>query len=245
MRLATISDKARIEEICNDPVIRVWTAFEGAPLCNATPYLTAPSFAVLGENGCFLAHNVEPARYIIHTNLLPNCRGERAVEASKQALAIAFLQTDATELLTGIPTVIPHARLLARRMGFQLLFNRQSIWPALGELHAMGFYAMTIDEWIRSGVCESVGREFHERLHSVFHQPPHREEAIHNAYVGAAVAMVRNGQAEKAVQVFNRWARFAMYEPISILSLEPLRIDIKTCVIRVEGDQYFMEEPHA
>lgn len=245
MRLATIADKPRIEEICNDPLIRVWTAFDGAPACNATRYLTEPSFSVLGDDGCFLAHNIDPTRYVIHTNLLPSCRGERAVEASKKALALAFLTTDASELLTMVPATIPHARLLARQMGFRYLFTRRAVWPALGEMHNMGFFSLTLDDWILSGNCVSTGEDFHQRLHVELGAPAHAADPAHDAYVGAAVEMVLAGQVDKAIAIYNRWAKFALYQPVAIVSRDPLRIDIRQCVIRVEGAQFFMEAPHA
>jgi hypothetical protein len=244
MRLATIADKERVETICNDPVIRLWTAFEGAPACDATRYLTAPSFAVIGESGCFLAHHLDTTRYVIHTNLLPECRGAKAVEASKEALALAFLKTDATELMTMVPATIPHARLLARQMGFRVLFNRQAVWPALGELHAMGFYSLSLDDWILSDHCAAAGSAFHERLHGELGLKAHRHDQAHDAYVGAAVEMIKAGNVSKAIATYNRWARFALYQPVEIVSTEPLRIDIKQCVLRIEGDQFFMEAPH-
>lgn len=245
MRLATLADKDLIESICNDPLIRTWTAFQGAPLCDATKYLTAPSFAVVGEQGCFLAHHLDGTRYVIHTNLLPEFRGERAIEASKEALALAFLKTDATELLTMVPATIPHARLLARQMGFRLLFNRQNVWPVEGKWFSMGFFSLGIDDWIRSGACVKSGQKFHMRLHDELNVPSHAEDDTHNAYVGAAMEMVLVDNTRKGVETYNRWAKFALYKTIEVMSYTPLLIDIKQCVLRVEGNQFFMEAPHA
>lgn len=245
MRFATLADKGLIESICNDPLIRTWTAFQGAPLCDAAKYLTAPSFAVVGEQGCFLAHHLDGTRYVIHTNLLPEFRGERAVEASKEALALAFLKTDATELLTMVPATIPHARLLARQMGFRLLFNRQNVWPVEGKWFSMGFFSLSLDDWIRSGACVTSGKSFHMRLHDEIHAASHPEDDVHNAYVGAALEMVTSGNVHKAVETYNRWAKFALYKTIDLVSESPVRIDIKQGVIRVEGNQFFMEAPHA
>jgi len=245
MRLATPSDVQRIEDVCNHPLIRVWTACDGAPPCSGAQYVTAPSFSVVGDEGCFLAKHLDPGRYAIHTNLLPEFRGELAVQAAKSALAVAFLQTDATELVTFVPATIPHAKLLARRMGFRFLFNRAAIWPVNGERHGMEFYSLSIDDWIASGVCQAAGAAFHDRLHNSLHVTAHARDPIHDAYVGAAVEMIRAGNARKAITFYNRWARFAFYEPVEILSEVPLRIDIRQCVLRVEGDQFFMEASHA
>lgn len=245
MRLATVDDVARIEEVCNHPLIRVWTAYDGAPPCSGAQFVTAPSFSVIGEEGCFLADSLEPGRYAIHTNLLPEFRGELAVKAAKNALAVAFLQSDATELVTYVPATIPHARLLARQMGFRLLFNRESIWPVNGERHGMGFYSLTIDDWIAAGACQASGAAFHDRLHGELHIEPHASDPIHDSYVGATIEMVRAGNVHKAIATYNRWARFAFYQPVEILSEQPLCIDIRQGVLRVEGNQFFMEAHHA
>lgn len=241
MRLATLTDKTRLEEICNDPSIRLWTSFEGAPLCDGLKYLTKPSFSVIGEEGCFLASYLDPTRYIIHTNILPDFRGERAVKASQEALAIAFLQTDATELLTMVPSTIPHAKLHARRMGFRSLFVRKNLWPCNGHRYDVEFYSLSVGDWVADGGCSASGAWFHDQLG----ETNHADDPIHDAFVGAAVEMVKAGNVVKALGTYNEWARLAMYEPVHVISTSPLRIDIKQCVLRIEGDQFFMEAPNA
>lgn len=244
MRLATMADKDRIEEICNDPVLRVWTAFDGAPPCEATKYLTAPSFSVIDERGCFLALNLDPGRYVIHTNLVPDCRGQDAEHACDEALSVAFIKTDATELLTMVPASVPQAKVMARRMGFRHLFGRPALWPAGGVRHDVGFYGLTLSDWIARGSCADKGRWFHERMHEL-RADSHPADPVHDAFVGAAVAMIVAGNVSKAVETYNRWARFALYQPVAVVSTDPLLIDIRQCVLRVEGDQFFVEAPHA
>ena len=243
MRLATPDDYPQIEAICNDPSMQASRA-EGAPPFTASR-IGASSFAVIGEEGCFLAMCIEPSRYMVHTSILPAYRGERAVAASQQALQVAFCQTDALELETMTPATAPHARLFARQMGFRYRFARERLWPAHGELHSVGFLSMSILDWALSGACQGEGEDFHARLHGEFGVQAHPADAAHDACVGAAVAMVRAGRAVKAVAVYNYWARAAGYRPISIVSHDPLRIDIHQCVLRVEGPDFFMEASHA
>jgi hypothetical protein len=240
MRLATPDDYPRIEVICNDPGVRLW-ACDGAPPFS-TSRLVPPSFAVLGVEGCFLAMSIEPSRYMVHTNILPDFRGELARIASEEALRIAFCQTDALELETLTPVTIPHAQLFARQMGFRYRFTREKLWPWRGELHNVNFLSMSILDWALSGSCRDAGEAFHQRLHDELGQSAHPDGAAHNAIVGAAVEMVRAGRAHKAVAFYNYWARVAGYQRIQIVSLDPLRIDIHQCVLRVEGDQFFIEE---
>lgn len=245
LRFATIEDRELVESICNLPEIRSVTSFEGAPPFDALPYLTAPSFTVVGDEGCFLALHLDETRYAIHTNLLPAFRGASAVNAAHEALALAFLGTDATELLTMVPSTNKQARVLARQMGFRLLFSRPDFWPRDGVRHPLDFFALSLDDWIRSGVCAPAGEFFHRWLHSQPGLPAHRADGVHDAYAGAALTMAVAGRARKAVEIYNRWARLAFYETISVLTEEPLRVDIKHCVLRFEGDQLNVEARHA
>jgi len=245
MRFATLADREQVEAVVNDPRLRLWNSFDGAPLCDARKYLTAPSFAVLGDEGCFLARCIDPGRYVIHTNLLPHCRGADAIQAAQEALALAFLRTDARELLTMCPATAPQAKWMARRMGFQHLFDRARVWPSGGVLQGMGFYSLSLDEWVMAGHCAAAGNAFHARLHGELGAPAHPHDPVHDAYVGAAVEMVRAGLVDKAIDTYNRWARFAMYQPVRVVSTDPLRIDIRDCVLRIEGDQFFMEAAYA
>jgi len=242
MRLATIEDRAWIESVCNSPAIRVWVHCDGAGPCNALPYLTPPSFSIVGEEGCFLGQCLEPGRYAVHTNIMPGYRGSKAIRAAEEAIAIAFLSRDATELVTMVPHVIPHAKLVARAVGFHQRFTRHRAWPVDGQLYSIDFLSLSIDDWIFRGRCVSAGEAFHARLHGELGQPAHGHDFVHDCYVGAAVEMVRHGQPKKAVAVYNRWARFAGYQPVKIVSEHPLRIDIRQCVIKVEEDQFTIEE---
>lgn len=244
MRIATLEDRAWIEMVCNDPLMRMWiTSDVPTPPCNALQYLTAPSFSVVGEEGCFLGKWLEPARFAVHTHILPQWRGAQAVRAAREALAIAFLQTEAAELVTMVPAFIPQALLLARAAGFEKRFTRRDLWPLDGKLFEVDFLSLSIDDWILQGHCSETGRAFHARLHDELGQPSHHADPVHDAYVGAAVEMIRHHQPRKAVAVYNRWSRFAGYQPVQIVSERPLRIDIRQCVIKVEEDQFTIEEP--
>lgn len=242
MRIATYADKARLERIITDPLLRTWTAFDGAdPSCDAGRYLTIPSFAVIGDEGCFLAHNIGHGRYVVHTNLLPECRGAQAIRAGREALRIAFLQTDCTELVSMVPGNMPHVRWFAKAMGFRHAFTRTNLWPVAGTKFDMDFVELTVDDWIRQGHCRTKGEWFHEKLNDNSHGP----DPVHEDYVGAAVEMISSGRVSKAVRTYNRWAAFALYDQIKVLSEDPLRIDIRSHVLRVEEGNFNVEASHA
>lgn len=242
MRLATPEDFPRIEAICNHPELRTWAA-DGAPPFDASR-IVAPAFAVIGQGECFLAEPIEPSRYMIHTSILPHHRGLAGQIASQEALKIAFCQTDALELETLVPASIPHAFLFARQMGFRQRFKRESLWPWHGQLHSVAFLSMTILDWALLGGCQKSGQDFHARL-GEFGQLQHHDDPAHDMVVGAAVEMVRAGRPDKGIALYNYWARVAGYHQISIVSRDPLRIDIRHCTLRVEGPDFFLEVPHA
>jgi hypothetical protein len=242
MRLATPEDFPRIEAICNEPELRAWAA-DGAPPFDANR-IGAPNFAVVGEEGCFLAMAIEPSRYMIHTSILPAFRGHAAALASQEALKIAFCETDALELETLVPASIPHAHMFARQMGFRPRFVRERLWPWHGKLHSVAFLSMTVLDWALLGGCRAQGEAFHMRLDEVG-ELSHAHDPAHDMVVGAAVEMVRAGRPDKGVATYNYWARVAGYMPISVISRDPLRIDIRHCTVRVEGPDFHVEAPHA
>ena len=246
MRFATYKDKALIESICNAPEIRMWTAFENAPACDADKYLASPSMVAVEEGvGCFLAKFIGYQKYVIHTNLYPSLSGKDKLRATKEALEMAFIRTGCVELQTMVPKNNMHANWFTNSVGFRKLFTRRKVWPQGGFMHDMDFYSMTIDDWIGHGECIDEGQAFHRFLERRGHLS-HDDDILHDAYVGATIKMMENGLIKKGEAIYNTWARFAGYEPMMVVSETPLIVDIRECVIRLEnGELSIEEENHA
>lgn len=249
-RLATVADNALLTSIVMHPAVRQWNELDG-PRVDFDPakYSAARnSFAVviedkLGAVGCFLAFAIERCAYAIHTNLLPNCRGARAMDAAAAALEFAFVATDAEQLWTMVPECNPKAMWFAHAMGFRDAYKRSGVWQQDGELHAMTYMRMDIDDWVLRMSMVEMGQRFHEMLVAKGGQVDHAHDPMHDAYVGAAMAMTAAGRINKGLWLYGRWARVAGYEPYAVLSENPLRIDIGSCVLRVQNDDFIIEEP--
>lgn len=253
-RLAIPADDDTLKSIVMHPSVRQWNELDG-PRVDFDPskYTGARhSFAVviedkLGAVGCFLAFAIERCAYTIHTNLLPSCRGARATEAATAALEFAFTQTDAEQLWTMVPDSNQKALWFAHFCGFRNAYEREGVWKEGGALYAVQYLRMDIDDW----VLEPMHRErlaargdlFHERLAGMGAEINHGKDAHHDAYVGAAWAMAAAGRINKGMWLYGRWARVAGYQPFAVLSEEPLRIDIGTCVLRVDDGEFVIEEP--
>lgn len=241
MRLATPADAAYVEACVMNPLNRTWIVNcvnpDDTMKLAASVYLTPPSFSVVGEEGCFLAHCIGPGRHVVHTNLLPGCRGTSALRAAIEAKRIAFLETDCVELVSVVPGYMPHALWFAKMMGMKVQFERKAVWEMMDKRWDLTFVGMTIDDWVLSGECKEKGQWFHDKLG----ETNHREDPVHDCYVGTAVQMIAAGNVHKAIAIYNRWAAFALYEQIAVLSEHPLRIDIGSHVLRVEEGDFNVE----
>lgn len=249
-RLATVADNDLLKTIVMHPHVRQWNELDGERVDFDPAKYTAArnSFAVviedaLGAVGCFLAFAVERCAYAIHTNLLPSCRGARAMEAAAAALEFAFVATDTEQLWTMVPECNPKAMWFAHAMGFRDAYKRTGVWMEQGDLHTITYMRMDIDDWVLRLTMVDMGLRFHEMLVEKGGKVEHAHDPVHDAYVGAVMAMTAANRINKGLWLYGRWARVAGYQPFAVLSEQPLRIDIGSCVLRIENEDFTIEEP--
>lgn len=249
-RLATTADDDLLKSIVMHPNVRQWNEFDGARVDFDPAKYTAArnSFAVviedkLGPVGCFLAFAVEACAYCVHTCLLPGCRGARAVDAATEALRFAFVETDAEQLWTMVPDCNPKALWFAHAMRFRDAYKREGSWLEHGAKHDVRYLRLDLDDWVLGLSMCDLGERFHERLTALGGHVDHVYDPVHSAYVGTAWAMTAAGRLGKGMWVYGRWARVAGYQPYSVLSNDPLRIDIGSHVLRADGGTFTIEEP--
>lgn len=182
------------------------------------------------EGGCMLFHCQELGLYEIHTNFLPKpYRGKYAYDAIQEMFRWMFTRTDCTELLTRVPRVNKAADAMTRRCHFSPLFSREKIWPTADGPVGMDFWSLNYEEWVKwAPTLVESGRYFHDRLDLEYERlgnsaHEHPEEEAHDRIVGAAFETILGGQPKKAVDIYNRYARFAGYGQIA---LTPPVIDI-------------------
>ena len=66
----------------------------------------------------------------------------------------------------------------------------------------------------------------------------HEDDVVHNQYVGATIEMIRGGQVVKAIAFYNRWAVMSNYKKISVVSENPLIIDIDEARLQIENNNF-------
>lgn len=224
-RVRVSNDPDLFNRIANDTTVLPWVSLNGA--VDLTDVLADPdNIGFIGEDCAFIAHCLEPAVYEVHSMGLPHVRGEVIYSSACEAIRCMFVATPAIELLTRVPEGNLPATALTRKVGFVHDFDRKAAW---GE-RDVSFHAIRYPDWIkRQDWLKASGAWFHELLGET---QTHDDDDEHDRRVGACVEMVKAGQAVKGVLLYNRWARFAGYAPIDIISHDPLVIDVVSHLVK-------------
>lgn len=245
-------DAADINPILNRPEVFKTIACQGIEpgSLDVSELVADPrNVLLMSDAGGILAILQEPSIYEIHTNFIPAERGSQQgphrMAVCHAAYRFMFTHTDCVTLFTRIPTHNRAAAVFAPMLGWTKEFERKAAWVTVeGETVDVGFYAMRYPEWVRKTLdLMKKGRWFHRRLDDEFKrhgrmQEQHPDEDCHDLYVGACVETMRGGQFEKAVVLYNRWARFAGYGLMGLVSMNPTVIDIGSALLQMTGDTF-------
>lgn len=251
-------DPDEINAVVNDPGVLRMAAVQGVDRIDVTSILAATfddgrlkNYALVADGGniLFLWHDLNT--YEVHTNFLKPDRAKQSQNGPHirnvclAAYRWMFTRTDCTVLLTKIPHHNRAALIFSPLVGWTHEFTRKACWPTTdGELVDMTFSSLRYDDWIRKTPdLIRVGRQFHDKLSAEFirhghEEKPHPDEDCHDLHVGACAEMILAGQLDKAVCLYNRWASFAGYEPMKLVSHTPAVLDIGTALLQVTGDGF-------
>lgn len=201
----------------------------------AVPLANADNFALVIDGGGFIFIRHEPGIYEGHSQFLPEAR-RYTRKAMWAAFDYMFTRTDCERIQTQVPDNNLPAQALGKIAGFREMFRREDTPRG-----PTSFMSLTAEEWAQGNEdLETDGAWFHDQIHAAVKAarpdlPEHPEDKAHDRAVGAAVRMIRAGNVEKGVNFYNRWARFAGYTPVLLVSQNPIVIDASepglSCVI--------------
>lgn len=241
-KLKRSMEPAPFNAIANHTEVRPWLGGGDGELDLSAIVCNPANVCFLSEAGGFIAQKLMDARYEVHSLFLPQGRGGFALECAREGMAFMFCATDCAELVTKCPDGNRAALGLARAGGFQEQFRRERCWAFNGDMVGVSHQALSLSRWItRDDECLARGHWFHEKLTAAKRAagsdlPVHDDDDAHDRFVGASVRMVIAGSPRKAVWSYNRWAVFAGYAPISLLSEAPPVIDVVDAVVAPRGD---------
>lgn len=205
----------------------------------------------MAEGGGIFFVQVGEGVYEVHTAFLKPDRATQSTNGPHirnvclAAYRWMFTQTNCLELLTMIPAHNRAATVFAPLAGWTKEFERRGVWPlADGSKVDLSFWSLRYDDWVRKtpDLMES-GKWFHQRLEAEFKRlgrehKSHADEDCHDLYVGSCVEMLFGQQIEKAVALYNRWARWAGYGMIQVPARNPLLLDIGDALLQITGDTF-------
>ena len=110
-------------------------------------------------------------------------------------------------------------------------------------LHDTTFFSIRYDDWVRHAPdIDASGGAFRGRLFSELAQHGREFPWVANhwtdRHLGAFAEMLHHGQVDKAVVLYNRFARFAGLNQFSLVSHDPLLIDIAGAVLHFENGDF-------
>lgn len=232
-------DASRLNEIANNPAIRPALG-PGNGLDFSGLLNNVDNVGLIAESGGFVVEKIDQfGLYECHSMFLPG--GETVpVNAAHEALRYLFIETDCSEIITKLPQLNTAAKGLARAVGFRTMFERDDAFQyQTGERCAVSYASLPYARWVATAPgLEEHGKWFHVRLEQLTDGriPEHKEESLHNRLVGAAVLMFRVRNSLKGAAFYNRWAHFAEYEQIRLISINPTIIDMGAVVVQVSWD---------
>lgn len=224
--------------IANHPIVRPWLGGRPEPL-DLTPIVADPNnFAFLTDDelGGYIYHKKAQGLYEVHTLSTPEGRSRAMLEARSASLREVFTKSDAVEVVTQVPDGNKGADIWASHAGFREVFRREKAFDLMGEKVGASYRSLSYGDWcLRDKACLYDGRQFHEAIHQ-FTADDHGDDPVHDAWVGATVEGCLQGNADKAIALFNRWAVHAGYEVIQVVTAKPLVLDIRSCIIQYDAD---------
>ena len=230
-------DPTMLNEVCNDPEVRPWLGGEG-PIDVSASVRNVANFALVVDGGGFILINHGEGVYECHSQFLPHAR-RKSLAAMRDGMNYMFTRTDCTSLITQVPDNNPAAAALVRKANCRPMFRRED--AARGPTAYVG---ISVDEWSQdTAELEADGHWFHDQIDAGKVRfgstlPDHPDDPAHERAVGAAIRMIRRNNPIKGVAFYNRWAKFAGYDSIQILSLAPPVFDVGSGVIvGMEGDK--------
>lgn len=233
----------RVNVISNHPDVRPWLGGQG-DLDLTDIVANRANYLLMGEGGGFIFIQQEPGIYEVHSQFLPDHRGEEVIMAARDAERWMFCRTDCIEIRSKVPAGNVGAAAFARAMKYELQFVRANAWQTAEGLVSVKYYARTLNQWVNQAhEMKEVGHAFHEKLEAAkiaagATSPIHDDDDAHDLYVGATVEMMQAGQIAKAVGFYGRWSAFAGYGPISVIAANPIVVDIGDAILAVRGDDF-------
>lgn len=238
-------DAAFINRVANDPSVDRWVrGYLTGEIDFSEAVADQRNILLVGEHGGMLFHAHQPGLFECHTLVLPSGRGRWTLGLVEACLHWVFTRTDAIEVMTRVPKGNVRARALVQAIHGVYEFTNKTGWVMDLDTVPADIFSMHVQAWIRDapGLPER-GAWFHAKLEKElarFGKGFQRWDASGDRHIGAAIEMILGGQPHKGVIFFNRFAALGGYAPASVISTDPVSIDIQTGILIASADDFWL-----
>ena len=227
----TIESEA-MNRIANFPETRPWLGgTHPLDLTSTLADLNNFAFITDDEQGGYIYHKTGAGLYSVHTISVPTKSVRQMFDARSASLREMFTKSDAVQIDTMIPDGNRAAGVWAAHAGFREVFKRQKAFNLMGEMVDVTYCSLSYLDWaIRDKGCKYDGSMFKAAVHD------ETEDLLHDAMIGATLECCLQGNADKGISLFNRYAAHAGHVPIRVVTVHPLVLDISTHVLQYTND---------
>ena len=231
-------DPAPFNAIAAHPEVHPWLGFEDP---TAEPDLTTTvrnlanvCFLTSQKEGGYILVKQDPGLYTAHTLALPAARGRPMARLMRDGFFHMFTATDAIEITTSVADGNENAGAWAELAGFRPTFRREGVHPLMGERVGVQWMSLRLEDWVmRDPHLPELGQLFHTKLEAFRGHASHGEDPLHDRWVGFTLSAAMEGNLDKGIGLYNRWATLAGYQRAVILDRHPVLVDIGDAIVQL------------
>jgi len=156
MKIERATSAGFANRVLNDPAVRSDIADPKSGQIDVSAIIDSPTHLILqAQYGILFFARVFEGIWEVHAAILPEGRGEWAIEFCREAQIEMFCGTDCVEILTRIPMPHKASEALVVRSGFVPRWKRPScVWREKSVPYRV--WARTMQEWIGDYQIEDV-----------------------------------------------------------------------------------------
>lgn len=221
IRQATREDIPEINRILNEPSVKEGALFDADKAVDAADFFDI-GFTLMANGGCFICIPIDQDSLDVHTNFLPEFRGENALNEARAGLRMILTQTGIMQVFTKVHEDAMATRKFAKWVGFdETLRNNGFIHYTL----CLAKFA-AMDE-----VLKGIGA----------HKFPGSPVGSHGL-LGFAWTCTDHGLPWRGVTIYNRYATLCGW-PLLDWDARSLAISIGGKIMNTEEIQDMSPEP--
>lgn len=141
-------DAWAINSIINHPDVFPFVSLPGMGNIDLAEVIANPrNVLLMAEGGGLIFQDQGGGQYEVHIQFLPEVRGGKALQASREAASWMFTNTDCEIITARVPSGNFAASAMARKVGLRFQYIDRDAWRNAGGLIPVSWYALTKPDW--------------------------------------------------------------------------------------------------